>query len=284
MAYGEIYKTTDWGYVTQDGFGSAYYTDANPTPARSDSLHFVIDTSINSVRTTQFSKWQGSNWLYDIDWGDGTKDLAQTGTATHTYAAAAAAYEVKVDGNVPQPFSAQIFMGGGKAQQITEIKSWGVLEYWTGTFSLGNTSITTLDMKGFTWEPNAQGNMYSFCGNCQNLTSISFDGMTNSEKTTSLGAFIQSNYTNLVRSITWGDFEFKNIDLGNALEITTNAVEIMTTSEYDYMLNRLANTVWTLDSARTLKVGAAKYSSTGKTDRDYLINTKGWTILDGGQA
>jgi len=288
IGWGSIYATSYWGLPTQTGWGDIYYNDANPTPPappKSEKLHFVVDTSLSNINSAKFAKWQGTGWNYDIEWGDGTTQTGLTGTSSHNYSApVGASYELFVSGNVPQPFSAGIFLTDAEALQITEIKSWGTLEYWTLTFALQDTGLTTLDMSGFTWISGAQGNAYSLCGNCRNLTSVNMNGIINSERTTSLGSAFQSNFTNLLRSIEWGDFNFSGIDTGGALSMSGNAVEIMTPTQYDYLLNKLVNTTFTSVGSRSLTVGASKYNSgQGKTDRDTLV-ANGWTITDGGQV
>lgn len=38
MAYGQIYTTTDWGFVSESGYGSYYYNIIHPDPTPFNEL------------------------------------------------------------------------------------------------------------------------------------------------------------------------------------------------------------------------------------------------------
>ena len=67
----------------------------------------------------------GSGYDYEIDWGDGTVETNQTGSATHTYATAGT-YTVEILGDFPRIF----FDNDGDKDQILTVEQWGDIE-WT---------------------------------------------------------------------------------------------------------------------------------------------------------
>ncbi len=71
---------------------------------------------------------QGGGYNYDVDWGDSSASLGQTGNASHLYAAAGD-YEIRISGTFPRIF----FADSGDHPEIISIEQWG-----TGTWSSMN--------------------------------------------------------------------------------------------------------------------------------------------------
>jgi len=103
---------------------------------------------------------------YDIEWGDGTRELAQTGVRTHDYGTAGE-YKIWVTGGL----TAVIFNNGGDRLKLLEIQNWGspVWSTFNGAYrGCSNLRITASDL------PNS-GTVTNFAQawlNCTSLTSF----------------------------------------------------------------------------------------------------------------
>ena len=62
----------------------------------------------------------GETYNYDVNWGDGNTSTAQTGNATHAYAAAGT-YTVSITGTFPRIY----FNNTGDKDKILEVSQWG---------------------------------------------------------------------------------------------------------------------------------------------------------------
>jgi len=62
----------------------------------------------------------GDGYNYNVDWGDGSSSLNQTGNATHVYTIAGT-YQVSISGDFPRIF----FNLGGDAERILSVDQWG---------------------------------------------------------------------------------------------------------------------------------------------------------------
>jgi len=67
----------------------------------------------------------GETYNYDVNWGDGNTSTAQTGNATHAYAAAGT-YTVSITGTFPRIY----FNNTGDKDKILEVSRWGT-NAWT---------------------------------------------------------------------------------------------------------------------------------------------------------
>ena len=86
---------------------------------------------------------------YDVNWGDGSIQTAQTGAKTHTFASAGT-YVIKVTGGL----TAITFNNGGDRLKLLEIQNWGAIA-WT---TMGNAYFGCANMQGtFTDLPNLVG-------------------------------------------------------------------------------------------------------------------------------
>ena len=293
IGWGSIYATSYWGLPTQTGWGDIYYNDANPTPPApplNDGLEFVWDTSVNSELTLRIAKWTGSPYNFNVDWGDGTSQTGLTSTTNHTYTSQGV-YNVVITGDYPHPLSAGIFMTDSVSEQITELKSWGNnMEYQTAIYSLGDTSITSIDFGNFNWgvDNGSTGGDYGSFRNMftstTTLTSVDFRNFSTSNRTSTMdNMFTQMGCTSPITSVEWGNFDFSGFKTGGGMNFFGETCQLMTTAQYNNLLSRLVATAPS-NMQKQMYAGLSKYSAgQGKTDRDTLI-TNGWTIIDGGQA
>ena len=102
---------------------------------------FVIsvrtDNSGSSADNQFTLPWIGT---YDVDWGDGIKEIGVTNTQTHSYGSVGT-YDVAVTATTGKIF----FSGADDALKLLDIKNWGTCE-WTGMGSAfrGCTSLTSV--------------------------------------------------------------------------------------------------------------------------------------------
>ena len=114
-----------------------------------NSLKFTVNVTANFTIPTKNTE----TYLYDVDWGDGNQDLAQTGNKLHTYGAAGS-YQITITGTFPKFF----FNNTGDKLLLTSIDQWGNVGYALGA------ATATAD----------QGQYGAFNG-CANLTSLADD-------------------------------------------------------------------------------------------------------------
>ncbi|MDN5216718.1 BspA family leucine-rich repeat surface protein [Fulvivirgaceae bacterium BMA12] len=81
---------------------------------------------ITTWRTTYASEtitiptFPGAAYNYDVDWGDGSTDIGQTGSATHSYTTAGD-YVVQISGTFPRIY----FNNSGDREKILSVMQWG---------------------------------------------------------------------------------------------------------------------------------------------------------------
>jgi len=103
---------------------------------------------------------------YDIEWGDGTRELAQTGSQTHDYGTVGE-YVIRVTGGL----TSVAFANGGDRLKLLEIQNWGspVWSTFNGAYhGCSNLQITANDL------PNS-GTVTNFNNawrDCTSLTSF----------------------------------------------------------------------------------------------------------------
>jgi len=123
---------TKWGAIIDGGLDSGCTLYAP---------EFIISVKTDNVGTSNNDQFTLPmiTGTYDVDWGDGNTDLAQSGTQTHTYSIAST-YEVKVTGGTHINFN-----NGGDKNKLIDIKNWGA-NIWTSFDSSfrGCEFITTL--------------------------------------------------------------------------------------------------------------------------------------------
>ena len=114
------------------GFGIGLASQGYATKSSGAAVEFIIEvdtTLAGSTPSNQFA-FPMTAGTYDVDWGDGNVDLAQTGTQTHTYSVGGV-YEIKATGGTRFTFA-----NAGDKRKITEIKQWGANLWtsWNGSF------------------------------------------------------------------------------------------------------------------------------------------------------
>ena len=231
---------------------------------------FVITVETTTASESFTIPTTGGGYSYDVDWGDGSTSIAQTGNATHTYADAGD-YDIQITGTFPRIN----FNNTGDRLKLVDVKNWGD-GTWTSMnrafygcssaivsaedalvlpadcfFMFVNcSSITNLDVSN--WDTSSVINMQAMFFSCPNLKA-------------DLSTFDITSVTNLA-----------NFAAG------TNINDTGTTTNYDNTLISFA--AQTPVSGLNVHFGSAQYSLGGAAEaaRTTLVTTYGWTITDGG--
>ena len=138
FCFGTVAKQTIesvYGWVITDGgencgntFVTTWKTD---NPGTSAANEITIPTS-------------GSGYMYEVDWGDGSRSTNLTGNSTHTYASAGT-YTVKIRGNFPRIY----FNNEGDKEKLLSVENWGAIA-WTSMeaafYGCSNLRINALDV------------------------------------------------------------------------------------------------------------------------------------------
>jgi surface protein len=321
MIGSDIYNKSFWGKgaCNDIGWGIIYKPFSGCTPAET---RFVISVKTDNIGTSnddQFTlPWIGS---YDVEWGDGNTDTAQTDTTTHTYASAGT-YDVSV---TPTNQCRINFNNGGDKQKLIEIKNWG-----TGTWTMftnafngcSSMDITATDVPDLS-VATALNNMFRNClimvGNSsfenwgtsnigsmsgvfrqaklfnQNISSWDVSGATTMSNAffdadsfnQPIGSWDTGNVTsmnNMFRSnLSTFDQSLANWDITSL----TNGASMFNTSglstaNYDATLIGWA--AQGITNAVSIDFGSSQYTLGGAAEaaRNTLVSTYGWTIVDGG--
>ncbi|GEM_PF-1872233 len=119
---------------------------------------FVITLLGSSVNIPTFP---GLTYSYTVDWGDGSQDLGQTNSASHTYTDGIATHEVRISGTFPAIY----YNNGTAATQLISIDQWGAIQWSTMRFAFYGCSNMTYQA---TDVPDLSGviNMGSMFRNC----------------------------------------------------------------------------------------------------------------------
>lgn len=280
------------------GFGIAKSTWGT-TASGVVSDEFIIRVKTDNTGTSNDDQFtlQMISGTYDVDWGDGNIDLAQTGAQTHTYSSAGT-YTIKVLGGT------RIYhgpSGGFDSKKIIELKNWGI-GVWTylsnGFQGCSNMEITASDA------PDLSGLLTPYFSltftDCfaQNTSPNSWDvsGFTNFYRTfyrntvfnNPLDSWDVSSATNM-REMFFNCSAFdQDISSWQISQVTdfTNFMSGVTlsTANYDALL-----IAWDAQGAMsysgTVNFGSSKYTSGGaaETARTSLI-AKWGGITDGGSV
>lgn len=281
---------------------------------------FVISVKTDNTGTSnddQFTlPWIGT---YDVDWGDGNKEIGLVNTQTHTYATAGT-YDVAVTATTGRIS----FNNGGDKIKLLDIKNWGICT-WTGmnTAFYGCNSLTVVSASD-TPILSSVSSLYFAFSECSSLTSMDVSNWDVSNVSTMEFAFRNSPITTLdvsnwnTQSLTNASRVFQNAifspdvsnwNMSNATNIQemlrnadlfdrslanwdisniTNMYGLLvlapglSTANYDATLISWA--AQTPQSNINVTFGGSQYSYEAASARNILINTYGWTITDGGQV
>ena len=280
---------------------------------------FVIQVKTDESGTSadnQFTlPWIGT---YDVIWGDGTSDSGVTDTQTHTYATAGT-YDVSVTATTGRIR----FNNGGDKSKLLDIKNWGICK-WSSMSTAFNGCDNLIELSAIdTPDLSSVTDMRSMFNGAKNLnkipnvnswgvgnvTSISFTfGATKFNQ--DIGNWDTSSVTNM-SGVFWGNDQFNyNIGNWNTSNVTTvykmfdnNKInhslagwDISNITDFGGFMTNNTNfstenynatlISWALQSPQSnIVIGfRSKYSYEASAARQILIDTYGWTIIDGGQV
>jgi len=235
---------------------------------------FVISVKTDNTGTSNndqfglyFTTAGSPTTLFDVDWGDGNSDLAQTGNIVHTYASAGT-YTVTLTGESGSFLSSD----SGENQKIIDIINWGFYQ-WNLAFTFRGMNMTgnwsAIDAPNLS---NVTDMATAFANNPQNADFSGWDltnilGLTN--------CFFNNDSFRGDGLDTW--------DLTNATTISMlTASTGLSTANYDALL--LAwDALGVYAYSGNVNFGGSKYTSGGavETARTNLI-AKWGSITDGG--
>ena len=252
----------------------------------------------------------GGGYNYNVNWGDGTYSLGQTGDATHTYATAGT-HTVTISGDFPRIY----FNNEGDKNKIKSIEQWGDIEWTNMRFSFyGCQNLTynatdapdlsgVTDMQGIFWEAdgftgdlsnwdvsNVTTLRYAFAGNPDFNGDITTWDVSNVDNL--FGAFWfatgfnqdisgwnTSNVTDFQRTFRFASSfnqDLSGWDMTSAIRVTQMLdASGLDVTNYDNTLIGWAGQA--VNSNLSLGSIGLEYCA-GETARNTLINTFGWNI------
>ena len=300
MSYGSIYETSWWGNPQEDGWGGIYYDLAS---SGLDGFVFDVDTTQAGVSTsTQFKLPLSSTGTTDaeVDWGDGSSDTLTSwnqAETTHTYSTSGT-YTITITGTL-EGWSVS---NAGDKLKIKEVKNWGngnglTLKNINGGYFMGASNMTciandapTISSSNF---QQAFRNASSIVSGVKNwdvsgVTNFIFCFYQASNFNEDLSNWDVSNVTNFKYCFERCfdlDQSFASWDMSNATDVGRMFKSTtMSTANYDATLIGWA--AQSLNSGLSIDFGSARYTAGGAAEaaRNTLINTYGWTIVDGGSV
>ncbi|WP_299438625.1 BspA family leucine-rich repeat surface protein [uncultured Aquimarina sp.] len=208
--------------ISFEGSQYCFGAEARNTLVDDTGLNWSISDDGSACASTDFfiTTWEttaanesitipttGSGYDYNIDWGDGTIELRNTGNASHSYSTVGN-YTVKILGDFPQ--FASLAGGISNAEKLRTIEQWGTIEWRSmlQAFSrCSNMNITAMDTPNLS---NVTAMDQMFFG-CTNLQSPDLSGWDTSNATSMSWMFI--NAINFNGNIA-------NWDVGNVTDFT----------------------------------------------------------------
>ena len=300
MSYGSIYETSWWGNPQEDGWGGIYYDLAS---SGLEGFVFDVDTTQAGVSTsTQFKLPLASNGTTDaeVDWGDGSSDTLTSwnqAETTHTYSASGT-YTITITGTLEGWF----INNGGDKLKIKEVKNWGngdglTLKNINGGYFMGASNMTciatdapTISASNFQQVFRDASSIVSGVKNwdVSGVTNLIFAFYGANDFNEDLSNWDVSNVTNFAYCFERCfdlDQSFASWDMTSATSVSRMfRSTTMSTANYDATLIGWASQ--SLNSGLSIDFGNARYTAGGSAEaaRNTLINTYGWTIVDGGTA
>ena len=285
---------------------------------------FIISVKTDNTGTSndnQFTlPWDGN---YDVEWGDGNTDTGQSGATTHTYATAGT-YDVSVTpigqcrflfngggdknkllelknwGTGQWNGMAGAFNGcnfvdvtATDIPDLTSVTNMGSMFRSCSTL-VGNSSFENWDVSNVTRTEN----MFRQCANFnQNISSWDMSAITRTDQmfmdadtfNQPIGSWDMSNVTQMNNMFRNNSFVFdQSLANWNITSLTTanNMFNTSGLSTASYDATLIGWAAQSITNAVSIVFGNSKFTSGGaaETARNTLINTYGWTIVDGGAA
>jgi len=271
------------------------------TKWKTDNMGVSNDNQI-TIPTSYRKKYD-----YTVDWGDGTSDTNVTGDITHTYASPDI-YTVSITGKFPGLFFNDFqgiltdYQDIGDHDKIISIDQWGTNRWEFMNFAFAgcsNLDIIATDIPDFSRGIGDGFEMRFFDGTflgCSSLIGNSFMNLWDMRYATNTSWMFRgaSNFNqdlnnwNVGNVLNMGDMFYEatsfDQDIGNwNITNVTNMNNIffgatLSTTNYDHIL--IGWESQTPKNGLSFHAGNSDYCN-GVSARNSLINTFGWTIMDG---
>ncbi len=266
---------------------------------------FQINTNLgNGLTSYNFSPPTSGTINYNIDWGDSSNDTVTNSTGlTHSYSNHGI-YTIKV--LIISGITSPNLRFGIDKEKVIDILDWGTYNGWTSIqsmfYTMNNLSAvlsvnTSLDCSNVTIVRNAFWNTsVKSCnvGCFKNLTKgvelfETFGNSFNDPTIKDLDTSAITDFFEMFRGLNV-DVDVSNYDISSVIRMT-NMFLGSAFSDTNYQKALKNWTGWdgttatkTLQNNVPAHFGNARYEIGGESEdaRNYLINTKGWTITDGG--
>ncbi len=240
---------------------------------------------------------EGSGYNYTVNWGDGNIESGFTSDATHAYTNAGT-YTVRITGDFPRIFFSNT---GNETDQILSVEAWGDITwismeeafYGCNNLVLNATDAPNLSM--VTSMSQMFRNATSFIDNGGAINTWDINNVTSLAslfRNTPANPDVSNWNTSNVESFSRMFQDANNFDrsLANWDISSTTTMGAMfanagiSTANYDATLigwNTLDVGETQIPATITFNAGNSTYCLS-VTERDNLINTHSWTIVDGG--
>ena len=232
---------------------------------------FIIEVKTDNAGTsldTQFTiPTTTGTYLYDVTTSDGQSINGNTGNLTITFPSAGT-YDINISGLFPQIY----FNNGGDKLKLIGIKNWGnnpwasMSRAFYGCRSL--VSVSATDIPDLSSVPSVAFIFRDILAN-PDITNWDVSSVT--------------NFRDAFNNADGFDRSFANWDINQGTNFTFFCASMaLSTANYDATLISWAAQAPNPNEATSF--GSSKYTLGGaaETAKNTLINTYGWTIIDGG--
>ena len=285
--------------------GLKLHLQNKPKTSSSGLVGFVfdVDTTQSGVSTsTQFKLPLSSTGVTNaiVDWGDDSTDILTSwnqAETTHTYSTSGT-YTITITGTLEGWF----INNGGDKLKIKEVKNWGngdglTLKNINGGYFMGASNITciatdapTISVSNFQQVFRDASSIVSGVKNwdVSSVTNLIFAFYGANDFNEDLSNWDVSNVTNFKYCFERCfdlDQSFASWDMTSATDVGRMFKTCtLSTANYDATLIGWASQ--SLNSGLSVHFGFSRYTAGGDAEaaRNTLINTYGWTIVDGGTA